>query len=614
MLVTDVWSKQPGKWFCIATLKKAGRLRKSEKEQPKIYWFERHRFDRVPDKVEELKGQKLNVYFCPHGFKQKGNRKKDNAVAPRLLYADLDETRPNSCKIEPSWAIESSPGRYVGLWLTDEVITERDNQSWTYYIGADKTGWDFGQILRVPGTRNYKYDDAPRVRSVGGTRKAVKLAEIRKLVPQRINDLEGKNDRAVRVYQKYEKILPVAVRRELLAKSTGREDRSKVLWRLNNLMHEAGIPQRAIYLLLRNSVWNKFLDRPDGDSQLKKELAKALTKKVGVKRPDDKPKLFAQSMAEVEEEEFDWLWYPYLARGEVTIFEGRPGVGKSWLAQMTAAHLCDGKKIPSDSVVKRKPCKVFFLDHENSKSTVMKKRLVANGCVNLGNFFQEEMPMSVNDEDAMENLYGAIEDACPDLLVFDTLTNYLGGVRGFSPAETAQLMMTFRDIAMRFKIAVLIVRHINKGKQDVAQDSGQGATVISGMARCVVTVGYSPDDPYERVYAVNKLNIAEFPQSRTFYLKPQDKVARFEWGRKVDLSADEVVGVLKPKAEEDTSLTEWLTTFLEENVGATKEEVMTSADKKGYTSQQVERVAGKIGVVKKPKGFGKKKRIEWLIP
>ena len=33
----------------------------------------------------------------------------------------------------------------------------------TYTLGADKSGWDLTQVLRVPGTRNYKYPGGPTV-------------------------------------------------------------------------------------------------------------------------------------------------------------------------------------------------------------------------------------------------------------------------------------------------------------------------------------------------------------------------------------------------------------------------------------------------------------------
>jgi hypothetical protein len=47
-----------------------------------------------------------------------------------------------------------------------------------------------------------------------------------------------------------------------------------------------------------------------------------------------------ESWAEYEEADFDYLFAPYLARGEVSIFEGDPGDGKSYLVQMIGSKSC----------------------------------------------------------------------------------------------------------------------------------------------------------------------------------------------------------------------------------------------------------------------------------
>ena len=38
------------------------------------------------------------------------------------------------------------------------------------------------------------------------------------------------------------------------------------------------------------------------------------------------------SMAEVEKETVEWLWYPYIPYGKITIIQGNPGDGKTNLA------------------------------------------------------------------------------------------------------------------------------------------------------------------------------------------------------------------------------------------------------------------------------------------
>src|SRR5262245_15629466 len=46
--------------------------------------------------------------------------------------------------------------------------------------------------------------------------------------------------------------------------------------------------------------------------------------------------------AEIEPEVVDWLWFPYIAKGKLTMLEGDPGLGKSWLTCALAAGVSRG--------------------------------------------------------------------------------------------------------------------------------------------------------------------------------------------------------------------------------------------------------------------------------
>jgi hypothetical protein len=76
----------------------------------------------------------------------------------------MDERDPRGIELKPTIAIESSPGRHVGLWLTDDVVTEELNERLAKYLGDKEGGWDLTQVLRLPGTINHKYAALPRVR------------------------------------------------------------------------------------------------------------------------------------------------------------------------------------------------------------------------------------------------------------------------------------------------------------------------------------------------------------------------------------------------------------------------------------------------------------------
>lgn len=47
-------------------------------------------------------------------------------------------------------------------------------------------------------------------------------------------------------------------------------------------------------------------------------------------------------MEDVEEREVEWLWYPYIPYGKITIIQGDPGEGKTTMVLQLAAILSNG--------------------------------------------------------------------------------------------------------------------------------------------------------------------------------------------------------------------------------------------------------------------------------
>jgi hypothetical protein len=137
------------------------------------------------DGIEHYTGTH-DIYFCaqllnsptyrvigPDG-KMHGPRVKANVVEKlAFLWADLDICHPDKLKVAPSIVVESSPGRWQAYWLLAEPIDKYGAENIAHRIaywhkddGCDQSGWDLTQLLRVPGTPNYKYDDKPTVEVV----------------------------------------------------------------------------------------------------------------------------------------------------------------------------------------------------------------------------------------------------------------------------------------------------------------------------------------------------------------------------------------------------------------------------------------------------------------
>lgn len=106
------------------------------------------------------------VYFCAHLLTQQ-RRIKENAAPLAALYVDGDGAKVGAGMPEPTATVESSPGREQFWWALSEPVMPKEgeelNRGLAYAMGADRSGWDLTQLLRVPGTRNHKYVNVPLV-------------------------------------------------------------------------------------------------------------------------------------------------------------------------------------------------------------------------------------------------------------------------------------------------------------------------------------------------------------------------------------------------------------------------------------------------------------------
>lgn len=195
-----------------------------------------------------------DVYFTPNLFGQP-QRRKEYMLDSCWLYADLDKVDPYELPrdVRPTVAWESSPGRYQGLWELPKELTceshSRINKQLTYHLGADHSGWDATQVLRIPGTRNHKYPDKPRVRLLWERDRVVRQMKLR--------PLPSESDRLPQLVVVDRDNLPLWLKAKLRAKvATG--DRSKVLWRIECGLIEAGLTVDEVFSLVHGTVWNKF--------------------------------------------------------------------------------------------------------------------------------------------------------------------------------------------------------------------------------------------------------------------------------------------------------------------------------------------------------------------
>lgn len=80
------------------------------------------------------------------------------------------------------------------------------------------------------------------------------------------------------------------------------------------------------------------------------------------------------NMNDVPLEEIEWLWYPYIAYGKLTIMHGNPGDGKTNIALKIAAQCTTGEVLPGQ--VEMKPITVIYQTAEDGLGDTIKPRLI----------------------------------------------------------------------------------------------------------------------------------------------------------------------------------------------------------------------------------------------
>ena len=119
----------------------------------------------------------------------------------------------------------------------------------------------------------------------------------------------------------------------------------------------------------------------------------------------------------------EWLWYPYIPFGKITLIQGDPGEGKSTMMMGLVAALSSGTKTPDGKEIDN-PIHVIYQCSEDGVADTIKPRLEKCGanCENIAFVDEDIDPLSLDDE----RFRDAIIDFRARVLVIDPFQAYVG--------------------------------------------------------------------------------------------------------------------------------------------------------------------------------------------
>ena len=324
-------------------------------------------------------------------------------------------------------------------------------------------------------------------------------------------------------------------------------------------------------------------------------------------------------LADVEREEVDWMWADRIPRGKLTMIEGDPGVGKSWLTMALACAVTQGNRFPGDDEqVKYEPSGVLLLTAEDGLADTIRPRLEDMGAdlarINIltGVRGVEGKEQHLSLEEDIEAIEQTISAGDYKLLIIDPLNAYLGSsIDTHRDAALRFVLTPLAKLAERHGVAVICVRHLTKSPRDKAIYRGQGSIAYNAAARVVHLVGINPENDQERAIVCIKNNLAVVPPALAFEITNEG----FFWKGETDITAE---SLLSPDAgQEEQGVLSEAKEFLTETLTdgpLSAFEAFRKAKAIGISERTLKRAKRALGVKTVKEGYAKTGRWVWSLP
>jgi archaellum biogenesis ATPase FlaH len=309
-------------------------------------------------------------------------------------------------------------------------------------------------------------------------------------------------------------------------------------------------------------------------------------------------------VSDVRREEVSWLWHHRIPRGKLTIVEGDPGEGKSFLSQAIATAITRGCGLPGQEEQKESET-VLIMSAEDGLGDTIRPRLEDMGADirrvvalrGLTDGEGQERPLTLADLDVIEK---AIVEYRPALVIVDPIIAYVAGRDTHKANEVRGLLAPLAALAEKYKVAVLAIRHLNKSATKAAY-RGQGSVDFLAACRSAFLAGEDPENPGQKVLCHIKANLGPKTPSLTYTIND----GRFLWGEETTLTAEQILAV--PVEAEERSKLEEAKSFLQDVLSGgpvASSEVEKEAKAAGITSATLKRAKTVWGVKAKKASFG----------
>ena len=270
-----------------------------------------------------------------------------------------------------------------------------------------------------------------------------------------------------------------------------------------------------------------------------------------------------ETMTTVEEEQTDFLWRNRIPRGKLTLFDGDPGIGKSYTALAIAAALSNGAALPFDKEPEA-PLKSWIISAEDGPADTIKPRLRKLGA-DMDLIAIPHRKLNLTPGQITPSLIDSFLQQFPAaFMVIDPIIAFASRRNTDKASDVRELLTPLAALAERHKTAIVLIRHLNKATQSKALYRGQGSIDFAAACRSAFIFAQDANNPERRLMAHSKSSLAQLQPTIEFFIEGS---GGFRWGDQTADTADDALGTGEPKRERESQQLDGAKRFLEELLG-----------------------------------------------
>ncbi|MEE0930182.1 MAG: AAA family ATPase [Acutalibacteraceae bacterium] len=205
-------------------------------------------------------------------------------------------------------------------------------------------------------------------------------------------------------------------------------------------------------------------------------------------------------------ENIEWLYYPYIPSGKITILCGNPGCGKTTFALALSALLSKGAPLP----LRTEPLEPINIIYQTGEDGIEDTIVPMLNKFNADNsrIASVDMVTEISFDNYVE-IEKAIIKHKAKLMVFDPLQAFIGNSNLSSVNEMRNLLRKIGDIAYNTGCAILILSHLNKSTSSSnLMYRLLGSVDLVAIARSVLLITEHPQKNDTKILYQMKNNLA----------------------------------------------------------------------------------------------------------